>query len=120
MPLDMPAVSGLANDFIPPPSAPAPLAAWGGEAGWLTMIGDRPELELPPLAGGVVPEGLDEGIPDVETLPLAPVDGIFDTADETIDVDITPLLGAEPGPHVVAVRAFDAAGNSVVREVDTP
>jgi hypothetical protein len=56
----------------------------------------------------------------VEWRPLAPVDGIFDTADETIDADIGAWIGKEPGPHLVAVRAFDAAGNAVVREVDAP
>jgi hypothetical protein len=54
-----------------------------------------------------------------EWRPLAPVDGIFDTADETIDSDITPLLVPATGPHLVAVRAYDAAGNYVVREVET-
>ncbi len=56
----------------------------------------------------------------LEWRPVLPVDGIFDTADETIDADITALLPAGPGPHVVAVRAFDAAGNAAVREVETP
>ena len=53
--------------------------------------------------------------------PLAPNDGILDTADETIDFDLTPLMAsAVGGPHVVAVRAFDAAGNAVVRDVQSP
>jgi hypothetical protein len=52
--------------------------------------------------------------------PLAAADGIFDTADESVDADLTPLLPVGPGPHIVAVRAFDAAGNFVVREVEAP
>ena len=56
----------------------------------------------------------------LEWRPLLPVDGIFDTADETVDTDITSLVPTGPGPHVVAVRAFDAAGNAVVREVEAP
>jgi hypothetical protein len=54
-----------------------------------------------------------------EWRPVAPIDGIFDTADETFDTDITPLLPLAPGPHVVAVRAYDAAGNFVVRDVES-
>ncbi len=57
----------------------------------------------------------------LEWRPLAPVDGIFDTADESVDADMTPLLPAGVlGPHVVAVRAYDGVGNSVVREVAIP
>jgi hypothetical protein len=54
-----------------------------------------------------------------EWRPLAPVDGIFDSASETIDCDIAPLLVLGTGPHLVAVRAYDAAGNYVVREVES-
>ncbi|HEY8090897.1 MAG TPA: hypothetical protein VIF09_23710 [Polyangiaceae bacterium] len=52
--------------------------------------------------------------------PIAPADGIFDTADETLDADLSTLLPAGPGPHIVGVRAYDAAGNFVVRDVETP
>ncbi|HXN32924.1 MAG TPA: hypothetical protein VN894_13735 [Polyangiaceae bacterium] len=56
----------------------------------------------------------------LEWRPIAAADGIFDTADEAVDADIAPLLPAGPGPHIVAVRAYDAAGNFVVREIETP
>jgi hypothetical protein len=53
----------------------------------------------------------------LEWRPIAPSDGIFDSADETFDADLGPLL-AVGGPHIVAVRAFDASGNAVVRDVE--
>jgi hypothetical protein len=49
--------------------------------------------------------------------PIGPADGLFDTADEAIDADLSTLVG--PGSHIVAVRAFDAAGNAVVQDVET-
>jgi hypothetical protein len=52
--------------------------------------------------------------------PLGAADGIFDSADESVDTDVTPLLPPGQGPHIVAVRAYDAAGNFVVREVEAP
>jgi hypothetical protein len=57
-----------------------------------------------------------------EWRPIGAADGLFDTADESFDADLSVLLPPDAGlgPHVVAVRAFDAAGNSVVREVDAP
>ena len=56
----------------------------------------------------------------LEWRPLAAADGIFDTATEAVDTDLTPLLPPGQGPHLVAVRAYGAAGNSVVREVEAP
>jgi hypothetical protein len=50
--------------------------------------------------------------------PLAAADGVLDTADEAIDSDVSALV--PPGSHIVALRAFDAAGNAVTREVETP
>jgi hypothetical protein len=49
--------------------------------------------------------------------PIAPVDGLFDTADETFDADIGSLV--PQGNHIVTLRAFDAAGNVVVRETES-
>ena len=47
--------------------------------------------------------------------PIAPTDGIFDSADEAFDADVHAIV--PPGSHIVAVRAFDAAGNSVVQDL---
>jgi hypothetical protein len=52
--------------------------------------------------------------------PVGPADGIFDTADEMVDADIGSLIPPGPGPHIVAVRAYDAAGNAVIRDVEAP
>lgn len=48
--------------------------------------------------------------------PLAPADGIFDAADESVDTDIGALVPG--GSHIVAVRAYDAAGNMAVKDVE--
>jgi len=50
-----------------------------------------------------------------EWRPLAPKDGVYDSADETFDADLSSIVPA--GSHIVAVRAFDASGNFVVREL---
>jgi hypothetical protein len=53
-----------------------------------------------------------------EWRPLAPVDGVYDSADETFDADVAAIV--PPGTHIVAVRAFDAAGNFVVQDTAAP
>jgi hypothetical protein len=53
----------------------------------------------------------------LEWRPLAPADGVFDSADEEVDSDVTSLV--PPGSHIVAVRAFDEAGNAVTQEVES-
>jgi hypothetical protein len=85
----------------------------------LTVQGHRLRAEI---VDGVSPIARVEAAVDgrVAWRPLPAADGIFDTADEQVDTDITPLLPPGPGPHIVAVRAYDAAGNFVVREVETP
>jgi hypothetical protein len=49
--------------------------------------------------------------------PIGAADGLFDAADEALDADLSALV--PPGSHIVAVRAFDAAGNAVVQEVQS-
>ncbi|MBK8255347.1 MAG: hypothetical protein IPK82_22150 [Polyangiaceae bacterium] len=51
-----------------------------------------------------------------EWRPLAPSDGVFDEAAETFDSNIAALVPA--GSHILAVRAFDIAGNVVMRDVE--
>jgi hypothetical protein len=53
----------------------------------------------------------------LEWRPLAPADGLFDTSDEKIDADVSSLVPA--GAHIVTVRAYDAAGNSALRETES-
>lgn len=51
-----------------------------------------------------------------EWRPLLPKDGVADEPTEEIDVDLSTIVGA--GSHLVAVRAFDRAGNYVVRDIE--
>lgn len=51
-----------------------------------------------------------------EWRPFLPVDGVFDEPVEAFDFDVSTLVGA--GNHLLAVRAFDQAGNSVVRDIE--
>lgn len=53
----------------------------------------------------------------LEWRPLSPADGVFDSADEAIDADVGALVPA--GSHIVTVRAYDAAGNTVMRELES-
>ena len=52
----------------------------------------------------------------VDWRPLSPKDGIFDEAAEDIDIDLSAFVS--PGSHLVAIRAFDQAGNQVTRDVE--
>jgi hypothetical protein len=51
-----------------------------------------------------------------EWRPLAPKDGVFDSPSETFDADVSAIVPA--GPSIVAVRAYDTAGNMVSRNVE--
>ncbi|MEO7329328.1 MAG: hypothetical protein ABI193_12160, partial [Minicystis sp.] len=51
-----------------------------------------------------------------EWRPLFPKDGIFDEAAEAFDASIAAIVPA--GSHIVAVRAYDTAGNMVSRDVE--
>jgi hypothetical protein len=54
-----------------------------------------------------------------EWRPIFPKDGIFDQADEAFDADISAVLQTAPaGPVLVAVRAYDTAGNMVSRNAE--
>lgn len=51
-----------------------------------------------------------------EWRPIFPKDGIFDEAAEAFEADLSSVV--PPGSHIVAVRAYDSAGNSVIRELE--
>ena len=53
----------------------------------------------------------------LEWRPLAAADGIYDTADESVDTDVAALVPS--GSHIVVLRAVDAAGNAATRDVET-
>jgi hypothetical protein len=50
-----------------------------------------------------------------EWVPFFPRDGVFDEQREEFDVDVTAL--APNGHAMLSVRAYDRAGNFVVRNV---
>ena len=52
----------------------------------------------------------------LEWHPLGAADGLFDTADERIDANVAALV--PPGPHLVTLRAVDAAGNATLAETE--
>jgi hypothetical protein len=52
-----------------------------------------------------------------EWRPIYPKDGVFDEPAEQFDADVSALVPA--GSHIVAVRAYDAAGNMVSRNVES-
>ncbi|MEZ4246894.1 MAG: hypothetical protein R3B99_01430 [Polyangiales bacterium] len=58
---------------------------------------------------------LEIAIDGGEWLPAFPEDGMLDTRDERFAIPVQ----LEPGPHVIAVRATDAAGNTVSAETMT-
>jgi hypothetical protein len=49
--------------------------------------------------------------------PLGAADGVLDSPEEAVDADVSSVV--PPGAHIVTVRAWDAAGNSVSREIDS-
>jgi hypothetical protein len=51
-----------------------------------------------------------------EWRPLFPSDSVFDEPAETFDADISSIV--PPGAHIVAVRAYDSAGNAVTRDIE--
>jgi hypothetical protein len=51
-----------------------------------------------------------------EWRPIFPKDGVFDQADEAFDADVSALI--PQGSYIIAVRAYDAAGNMVSRNVE--
>jgi hypothetical protein len=51
-----------------------------------------------------------------EWRPISPKDGVFDQPAEVFDTDVSSIV--PPGPAIVAVRAYDTAGNLVSRNVE--
>ena len=51
-----------------------------------------------------------------EWRPLFPSDSIFDEATESFDENLAALV--PPGSHILAIRAYDTAGNMVSRDVE--
>ena len=54
----------------------------------------------------------------VDWRPLGAADGLFDTEDESVDTDLARVIPS--GVHILALRAYDAAGNAGTFELETP
>ena len=82
----------------------------------LSMTGRRLKVHVIDGLGPIsrVEMALD-GKPEFRTLGAS--DGVFDTADESVDTDVSGIV--PPGSHIVTVRAYDAAGNYAVREIES-
>ncbi len=82
----------------------------------LTMAGRRVRARV---VDGVSPIARVEIAVDgrLDWRPLSPADGIYDTTDESVDADVAALVPT--GPHIVVVRAFDAAGNVATRDIES-
>lgn len=82
----------------------------------LTLTGRRLKARVVDGLGPIARvEMAVDGRPEWRTLGAR--DGVFDTADEAIDVDVASLV--PPGAHIVLLRAYDAAGNFAVREIES-
>ncbi|WP_437295445.1 hypothetical protein [Sorangium sp. So ce426] len=51
-----------------------------------------------------------------EWRPIFPSDGVFDEAVEPFEADLGAIV--PPGAHLLAVRAYDSAGNVVTRDIE--
>jgi hypothetical protein len=51
-----------------------------------------------------------------EWRPIFPSDGVFDEAAEPFDADVAAAV--PQGSQIVAVRAYDSAGNGVTRDIE--
>ncbi|MBN1655011.1 MAG: WD40 repeat domain-containing protein [Deltaproteobacteria bacterium] len=60
---------------------------------------------------------LEYAIDGRDWIMIFPSDDLLDTAEESFSLKLDDL---EPGPHIIAVRAFDAAGNATSSEVTIP
>jgi hypothetical protein len=96
------------------------------ESGVVLVDNTPPRVERLRAAGRKVQATVVDGVGPIQRVevslggkddwvPFFPVDGIFDEAQEDMDIDVSSISPA--GPALLAVRAFDEAGNAVVVNV---
>jgi hypothetical protein len=96
------------------------------ESGVVLVDNTPPRVERLRAAGRKVQATVVDGVGPIQRVevslggkddwvPFFPVDGIFDEAQEDLDMDVSSI--SPSGPALLAVRAFDEAGNAVVVNV---
>jgi hypothetical protein len=98
------------------------------ESAPFTVDNTPPVIGAMAMAGRVLRAKVTDGVGPIvrvevtidgktEWRPLGAADGVLDSADESVDADVSSVV--PPGVHIVTLRAWDSAGNSSSREIES-